>query len=106
MISIYISATEKMGFDRLSVRISPTTPSLPDIVASTYQVCGHIQLADLAVGPKPRQVIFIPVSVKDSSAEPALISTDDSGAFCHFLRPGLYKLEPMALESEVAAGLK
>ena len=95
-----------MGFDRLSVRISPTTPSLPDIVASSYKVCGHVNLADLAVGPKPRQMIFIPTSVRDSSVEPAIVSTDDSGVFCHFLRPGVYKLEPIALESEVSAGLK
>lgn len=95
-----------MGFDRLNVRISPTTPSLPDIVASSFRVCGKIELTDLAVGPKARQVIFIPISIKDSSAEPVLVSTDDSGDFCQFLRAGIYKLEPMALESEVAAGLK
>lgn len=105
IFSIFIE-TEKMAFDRLNVRISPTTPSLPDIVASSYRVCGQISLADLAVSTRPRQVIFIPTSVKDSSVEPALVSTDESGSFCHFLRPGIYKLEPMALESEVAAGLK
>ena len=90
----------------MNVRISPTTPSLPDIVASSFRVCGQIQLTDLAVGSKARQVIFIPTSVRDSSAEPVLISTDDSGVFCQFLKAGVYKLEPMALESEVAAGLK
>lgn len=105
-IPVTSSEIEKMAFDRLNVRISPTTPSLPDIVASSYRVCGQISLADLAVSTRPRQVIFIPTSVKDSSAEPALVSTDESGSFCHFLRPGVYKLEPMALESEVAAGLK
>jgi hypothetical protein len=90
----------------LNVRISPTTPSLPDIVASSFGVCGQIQLTDLAVGRKARQVIFIPTSTKDSSAEPVLVATDDTGVFCQLLRPGVYKLEPMALESEVAAGLK
>lgn len=88
------------------MRISPTTPFLPDIVASSYKVCGKVELADLAVKTKTRQVIFIPTSVKDSSVEPAIVSTDDSGSFCHFLRPGQYKLEPMALETEVNAGLK
>lgn len=98
--------SDHLGFERLSVRISPNTPSLPDIVASSYRVCGQIELSDLAVGPKARQVIFIPTSVKDSSAEPVLLSTDDTGVFCQLLKPGTYKLEPMALESEVAAGLK
>lgn len=95
-----------MGFDRLDVRISPTTPSLPDIVASSYLVCGQIHLKELAVGHQPRQVIFIPLAVDNPSVEPVLVSTDDSGVFCQLLRPGKYKLEPMALESEVQAGLK
>jgi hypothetical protein len=94
-----------MGFDRLSVRISPTAPSLPDMVASTYLVCGQIQLTDLPASliQTARQAIFIPA---DSKMEPVLVSADSAGKFCQLLKPGQYKLEPMALETEVAAGLK
>ncbi len=94
-----------MGFERLSVRISPTAPSLPDIVASTYMVRGQIQLTDLPASliQTARQVIFIPA---DSKIEPVIVSADASGEFCQLLKPGQYKLEPMALETEVAAGLK
>lgn len=106
IVGLIFSTTDEQGFDQLNVRISPTTPSLPDIVASSYKVCGKIELDDLAVATRSRQVIFIPTSVKDASVEPAIVSVDESGSFCHFLRPGQYKLEPMALETEVNAGLK
>ena len=96
---------DNLGFDRLDVRISPTTPSLPDIIASSYKVCGHIKLDDLPVGRQARKVIFIPQASADG-AEPVIGPTDDSGAFCQLLRPGPYKLEPIVLETEVSAGLK
>ena len=95
-----------MGFERLSVRISPTTPSLPDMIASSYLVCGQILLNDLPPSVQTsRQVVFIP-AVADPKMEPVIVSADASGSFCQLLKPGQYKLEPMVLETEVAAGLK
>ena len=95
-----------MGFEELTVRISPNTPSLPDIIASSYKVCGRIQLEDLPVPRQARQVIFLPIEVAKDGQEPLLVSTDADGVFCQLLSPGLYKLEPMALEKEVSLGLK
>nr|CAG4643284.1 EOG090X07YB [Ilyocryptus agilis] len=95
-----------LGFERLSVRISPATPSLPDIVASSFKVCGQVGLSDLpATRHQARKVIFIP-SNPSSGDEPILVPTDNAGDFCQLLKPGLYRLEPMALETEVSAGLK
>jgi len=98
--------SDDMGFEELTVRISPNTPSLPDIIASSYKVCGRIQLEDLPVPRQARQVIFLPIEVAKDGQEPLLVSTDAVGVFCQLLSPGLYKLEPMALEKEVSLGLK
>lgn len=100
-----------MGFVEMSVRISPNTPSLPDMVAATYEVCGQIDLSQLpasmtAKGQPARQVIFMPNGLAKDAQEPILLSADTSGAFCTLLTPGSYKLQPMSLESEVADGLK
>lgn len=47
-----------MGFEELAVRISPNAPLLPDLVVSTYQVCGVVHLDQLppAVAVRGRQV--------------------------------------------------
>jgi len=95
-----------MGFEELTVRISPNTPSLPDLIASSYKVCGRIQLDDLPVARQARQVIFLPIETTKEGQEPLLVSTDADGVFCQLLSPALYKLEPMALETEVSLGLK
>ena len=104
----YFCYSDKMDFDRLTVRISPNNPSLPDISAAAYQVCGQIDLSDLpaSLAGKARQVIFLPIGDAVNALEPTLLSTDDQGSFCSLLKPGSYKLEPMALETEVEAGLK
>lgn len=100
--------SQDMTFDEMTVRISPNTPSLPDIAAAKYQVCGSILLAELPEGVKlaSRKVIFIPGEDIKLSTDPELVDVDGSGSFCTFLKPGSYKMEPMVLEAEVGAGLK
>ena len=61
---------------------------------------------DLPVARQARQVIFLPIETTKEGQEPLLVSTDADGVFCQLLSPALYKLEPMALETEVSLGLK
>ncbi|XP_072165899.1 BOS complex subunit NOMO3-like [Diadema setosum] len=88
---------EHMTFDPLSVKVTPNTPKLPDIVASKFSLCGCVETS--AGG-------YRKVSLsKEGDKQPETATTDDDGAFCFSVAPGSYVMKPVLSEAEKAAGL-
>ncbi|KAH7444467.1 hypothetical protein KP509_02G079100 [Ceratopteris richardii] len=81
--------------------VLPNIPSLPDIVALKYDLCGFV-LVDIATHPGRRQVALThgPASVK---AQTKLV--DEHGSFCFEVPPGEYRLTPITSQAERASGL-
>ena len=99
--------TENIQFDDTSVKISPNTPQLPDIVASKFSLCGQILIDKLPDGlrqvPSQRKVIYFPEG-KNSNA--ASIGTDKDGKFCTYVSSGKYILKVHLTEEETSGGLQ
>lgn len=82
-----------MAFDPFPVRVSPSTPELPAVLAAQFEVCGSIEGAG-------RRIVI------EGGREPSTVVADSAGRFCTSLRPGRYVLRPFVGREEEAAGLR
>nr|XP_022336385.1 nodal modulator 1-like isoform X1 [Crassostrea virginica] len=97
---------EHIQFDEISVKITPNTPQIQDIIASGFDMCGQIiieKLPDSVQRSAKRRVIYYPQG-KGSDAES--ITTDSENKFCTKVKPGKYVVKVHLTEDEVKAGLQ
>ncbi|XP_014667742.1 PREDICTED: nodal modulator 3-like isoform X2 [Priapulus caudatus] len=92
-------------FKPVTVRITPNTPRLPDVVAANFSVCGTVAITALPEGlpavPR-RKLILTHVDIKSDMVS---ITTDAGGKFCTQLPPGKYTLKVAITSDELKAGL-
>ncbi|XP_078724820.1 BOS complex subunit NOMO1-like [Lampetra fluviatilis] len=103
----YTIATSKehYSFPPVSSKIAPSTPTLPDIVASSFSVCGTVSVDRLPEGGRGggrRRVTLTPVG---GAAATEVSETDALGAFCFLAPSGTYGLQVDVSEAESKAGL-
>ncbi|KAI5060680.1 hypothetical protein GOP47_0025100 [Adiantum capillus-veneris] len=81
--------------------VLPNIASLPEIVASKYDLCGSI-LVDSSTHPGKRQVALThgPANVKAQTRW-----VDEQGWFCFEVPPGEYRLTPITSQAERSSGL-
>ncbi|PIK34153.1 putative nodal modulator 1 [Apostichopus japonicus] len=88
-----------------TVKITPNTPRLPDILAIKFSVCGKVEVdAKSGVSLGKRRVLLNPT--KQGNAEAVSTSTDSHGKFCFQVKPGEYVLTPIVTDAETKKGLK
>ncbi|XP_071806150.1 BOS complex subunit NOMO1-like [Asterias amurensis] len=104
---VLLASKEHVFFEGQTMKINPNTPRLPDIVASSFSLCGRIVIDKLpATLPSsgPRRVSLIPEG--GSAKDTVSMATDKDGAFCFKVKPGSYVVQPTVSQEEAAAGLK
>jgi len=69
------------------MRIGPDTPILPDIVASSFSLCGKIEVVELPGKSSLSDVAIAVSSIADKSSVKKT-NADATGAFCMMLQPG------------------
>lgn len=81
--------------------VLPNIASLPEIVASDYDLCGSI-MVDSSTHPGKRQVALThgPATVKAQTKW-----VDEQGSFCFEVPPGEYRLSPITSPAERLSGL-
>ncbi|PVD27782.1 hypothetical protein C0Q70_12955 [Pomacea canaliculata] len=93
-------------FPESSVKITPNTPHLPDIIASGFNACGKVTIdrvpESLGSVTSQRRIIYYP---EGKGSEAASIATDGAGSFCAKVSPGKYVFKVHLNEQEVKAGL-
>ncbi|UYV83027.1 hypothetical protein LAZ67_22001818 [Cordylochernes scorpioides] len=89
-----------LGFEPATVKITPNAPNLPDMVASTINVCGQISL-EQPFTASPRNVEM----TKDSTTK-VQVAVDATGSFCQPLAPGTYTVRPLVSSAEAKDGLR
>ncbi|CAB3359921.1 Hypothetical predicted protein [Cloeon dipterum] len=101
------AVADKLEFPTIDVRISPSSPILPDLLPSAFAVCGivHQQEAHLplgvAAGPRTIQAVSLPDKIRVLNT-----NTDESGVYCIMLSPGEYQMSVVVTDNEVKKGLK
>eukprot|EP01096_Ripella_sp_DP13-Kostka_P006743 TRINITY_DN2438_c0_g1_i1.p1 TRINITY_DN2438_c0_g1~~TRINITY_DN2438_c0_g1_i1.p1 ORF type:complete len:1216 (+),score=649.91 TRINITY_DN2438_c0_g1_i1:168-3650(+) len=86
-------------------RVSPRTATLPDFLAQQYHVCGQILIDQLLPGMSSQFRRPFTVTSTKEGAVSKTHHTDDSGAFCLYLAPGSYVIQPVISTDEKNAGL-
>eukprot|EP01133_Synstelium_polycarpum_P003812 gene3812-4399_t len=96
---------EHMTFESLmNFRMTPSLPSLPDIVVKTYALCGQVLVptppSNLKVNPRE-------ISVQsDSTHKVEKKMTDASGNYCFDVAPGTYTVSVSVSAQEKLKGLQ
>jgi len=97
---------DNLGFNVLEVKITPNTPQLPSVVASSFNLCGRVSIEKYPEGFSPqstkRKVIIFPEG-KGSAAVSK--EANDDGRFCHPVTPGKYIVRVHITDAEAKAGL-
>ncbi|XP_055958789.1 BOS complex subunit NOMO1 [Patella vulgata] len=93
-------------FDDITLKITPSTPQLPNIVASSFSLCGQVIIDRLPEAlssvPSQRRIIYHPDGKK---SEAVSLSPEADGKFCTKVKPGKYIIGIHLSEQEVKAGL-
>ncbi|PIK59939.1 putative nodal modulator 1 [Apostichopus japonicus] len=99
------ASSEHVVFEPATVKITPNTPRLPDILAIKFSVCGKVEVdSKSGVSLGKRRVLLNPT--KQGNAEAVSTSTDSHGKFCFQVKPGEYVLTPIVTDAETKKGLK
>nr|KAG5688657.1 hypothetical protein BaRGS_017511 [Batillaria attramentaria] len=105
--SYVLSVTaDNIFFPDSTVKITPNTPQLPDIVASGFNACGKVTIdrvpESLGAVTSQRRIIYYP---EGKGSEAVSIATDAAGKFCVKVTPGKYVFKVHLSDQEVKAGL-
>lgn len=93
-----------MEFEEQSVKVTPNTPHIGDLVPSAYKVCGLVSTSHSGSSATDRLVEFI---LQEASQEVVYeTNTNTAGQFCIFLSPGIYTVSLPVSEPEKEAGLQ
>lgn len=98
---------EKIFFDATNVKVTPNTPQLPNIVASSFSLCGKVVIEKIPEGlsqvPPQRKIT---ISSESSPADVMTIETSADGTFCSAVKRGKYIVKVTLSEKEIKAGLQ
>ncbi|XP_041372550.1 nodal modulator 1-like [Gigantopelta aegis] len=98
---------QNIYFDEMLVKITPNTPQLPDIIPSSFNLCGKVAIDRfpevLGKLPTQRRVIYFPESKKSDAVS---ITTESDGKFCTKVKPGKYVIKVHIADTEMKAGLR
>ncbi|KAI0209330.1 Nodal modulator 2 [Lamellibrachia satsuma] len=104
--SVSVTATQ-LEFETVSIKITPNTPQLADIVVSRFETCGKIiidKIPESIVGKSIQKKVEVRSKIQGEEVKILLASED--GSFCQMLKPGSYVFKVILGEAEVKAGLK
>lgn len=90
-------------FDAVTMKVTPNTPHLPEIIASKFSICGHLHIDQY---PSGFQEDDRSVSLRTSEASFVSNIPVVDGHFCTETAPGSYIMEPVVTEAEINSGLK
>ncbi|ESO93836.1 hypothetical protein LOTGIDRAFT_104485 [Lottia gigantea] len=93
-------------FDDVSLKITPTSPQLPNIIASSFSLCGQVIIDRLPEGlpaqSSQRRIIYHRDGKK---SEAVSITPESDGHFCTKVKPGKYIVAIHLSATEIKAGL-
>jgi hypothetical protein len=95
-----------MEFAGIEVRVTPGSPSLPDLVASSLAVCGKVALGQLPAGVSTGPRTVTAARLPERSLKVSSTTVEGTGTFCLMLAPGEYQLYVHASDAEIRRGLK
>ncbi|XP_053372624.1 nodal modulator 2-like [Mercenaria mercenaria] len=97
---------DNIFFDEQEIRITPNTPQLPDIVPTSFNICGRVTIDkfpdSLSQQITKRKLIIFPEG-KGSAAVSK--ETNEEGKFCTAVKPGKYIVRVHLSDAETKAGL-
>ncbi|RWS26889.1 nodal modulator 3-like isoform X2, partial [Leptotrombidium deliense] len=77
-------------FETTTVKISPASPQIPDIIASAFEVCGKLLFTS---SPSDIRIAFTKINGNGDHSD-QLVDVEPDNRFCTFLRQGRYKVTP------------
>lgn len=96
--SYTISAeAENVQFEERNVKISIANPLIPDIVVSTFKVCGLVL---------SQQSYTIAITKHASTFHTQATSQRGTGEWCTFLPPGKYSIQILTSSEDLASGIQ
>ena len=78
-------------FNKISVKISPGTSQLEEIIASSFDVCGQLD----------SKMKHDKITLTAEGNNNKNVETDENGNFCFILEPGSYKISPTNLKNNL-----
>jgi len=93
-------------FEEEKVHISPNVPTLKDMVAIAYSVCGMISIKQMPAGVRQlHQLKVLLQSTKQADTKTKTTTVSRDGKFCFQTKPGNYKIQIPIIENEAKVGL-
>lgn len=88
---------ENVQFSERTVKISVANPSIPDIVVSSFKVCGLVL---------SQQSYTIAITKHSSTFHTQATSAKETGEWCTFLTPGKYSVQILTSSEDLASGIQ
>lgn len=88
---------QDVQFTETVVTISPENPTIPDIIASAYKVCGQVLSEDSYT---------IAITRHSSTYHTQATSVKDTGEWCTYLAPGRYAVQILTSADDSANGIQ
>ncbi|CAM6102957.1 unnamed protein product [Calypogeia fissa] len=82
-----------------NLKVLPNMPSVPEIEATHYAVCGSINVIN------PTQAGKRQVALTHGPIKPQTKRANEDGSFCFEVQPGDYRLSPLTTQAEIKTGL-
>ncbi|XP_077985075.1 BOS complex subunit NOMO1-like [Glandiceps talaboti] len=94
-------------FDAMTVKITPNTPQLPDIIATSFNICGKVTIDNMPDNiPVAAQRQITMTTEGGQSKDAVTIATKSDGSYCFQVKPGNYVIQVVVSDVEVKAGIK
>jgi len=87
----------KLQFEPLQVKTQISTPTLPVIVPSAYEVCGKV------VSPKS---FVVGITKTGSTFHTTVTTKPESGSWCAYLPAGKYNFEVLTTDADKSSGVQ
>lgn len=91
------AVAENIQFDELNVKISIANPSVPDLVISSFKVCGLVL---------SQQSYTIAITKHASTFHTQATSQKQTGEWCTYLAPGKYSIQILTSAEDLASGIQ
>ncbi|XP_070547557.1 BOS complex subunit NOMO1-like [Ptychodera flava] len=98
---------DNIFFDAMTVKITPNTPQLPDIVASSFNLCGKVSIEKLPESVPVAAERHVTLTPDGAAAKDTVnLPTKSDGSYCFPVKPGKYNVQVVVSDDEVKAGVK
>lgn len=88
---------ENVQFSEKQVKISIASPSIPDIIVSTFKVCGLVL---------SQQSYTVAITKHSSTFHTQATSQKGTGEWCTYLEPGKYSIQILTSSEDLASGIQ